>query len=118
MPTPVIAVEPVSTTPGDIELSDAKATLVDGKVVQFEVRYRFSKGKPDKYYSCDVSFPGTPNHGVRMMSSWELKTEGVLKDGIVLSKPPVTSFEIHMSEAVSPQDGYNKISNVVSGKVE
>jgi hypothetical protein len=118
MPTPVIAVEHAPSTPGEIELSDAKATLVDGKIVQFEVRYRFTKGKPDKYYSCDISFPGTPNHGVRMMSSWELKTEGVLKDGIVLSKPPVKSFEIQMSEAVSPQDGYKKISNVVSGTVE
>jgi hypothetical protein len=117
-PTQVFAVEQAPSTPGEIELSDAKATLVDGNIVKFEVHYRFTQGKPDKYYSCEVSFPGTPNHGVRMMSSWELKPEGEIKDGIVLSKPPVKSFEIHMSEAVSPQDGYKKISNVVSGRVE
>jgi hypothetical protein len=111
-------VEQSPPTPGEIELSGAKATLVDERTVKFEVTYRFTKGKPSKYYSCDIAFPGTPNHGVRMMSSWELKPEGVIKDGIVLSKPPVKSFEIHMSEAASPQDGYKRISNVVSGQVE
>jgi hypothetical protein len=114
----VLPVQQSSSEPGEIELSDAKVTLADERTVRFEVKYRFTKGKPDKYYSCDVSFPGTANLGVRTMSSWELQTEGVIKDGIVLRKPPVTSFEIRMSEAASPQDGYKVISNVVSGTVE
>jgi hypothetical protein len=110
--------QPVSTEPGEIELSDPKVILAEGNTVRFEVRYRFTKGKPDKYYLCEISFPGTQNHGAKPMESWELKSEGVIKDGIVLHKPPVQTFEIRVSEAVSPQNGYKKISNVVSGPVK
>jgi hypothetical protein len=117
-PAQVLPVQQSSSEPGEIELSDAKATLADERTVRFEVKYRFTKGKPDKYYSCDISFPGTANHGVRTMSGWELQAEGVIKDGIELRNPPVKSFEIRMSEAVSPQDGYKGISNVASGQVE
>ena len=52
------------------------------------------------------------------MESWELKAEGVIKDGIVLSSPPVETFEIRVSEADSPQNGYKLISNVVRGPVK
>ena len=109
---------PVSTEPGEIELSEPQVTFTEPNQVRFEVRYRFTKGKPDKYYMCEVSFPGTPNHGAKPMESWELKSEGVIKDGIVLSKPPVQTFEIRVSEADSPQNGYKPISNVVSGSVK
>jgi hypothetical protein len=112
-----VVTEEVSQEPGEIELSDPRVTLVKPTLVQFEVKYRFTRGKPDKYYACDVFFPGTPNHGVRMLDGWELKAEGVIKDGIVISKPPVKSFEIHMSEAPTPRDRYQKISNVVSGPI-
>jgi hypothetical protein len=115
---PVQVTQPVSTEPGQIELSDPKVTLEGGNAVRFEVRYRFTKGKPDKYYMCEVSFPGTPNHASKTMESWELKSEGVIRDGIVLTKPPVTTFEIRVSEADSPQNGYKTISNTVSGPVK
>ncbi|MCI0701431.1 MAG: hypothetical protein L0241_10155 [Planctomycetia bacterium] len=122
-PTPVQIVQPgptgpVSTEPGEIELSDPQVTFTEPNQVRFEVRYRFTKGKPDKYYMCEVSFPGTMNHGAKPMESWELKSEGVIKDGITLSKPPVQTFEIRVSEADSPQKGYKTISNVVSGPVK
>jgi hypothetical protein len=110
--------QPVSTEPGRIELSDPKVTLEGPNTVRFEVRYRFTKGKPDKYYMGDIWFPGTPNHGSKPMQSWELKSEGVIKDAVVLSKPPVQTFEIRVSEADSPQNGYKTISNVVSGPVQ
>jgi hypothetical protein len=106
-----------SETPSEVLLFDPKVTFVEPNIIQFEVKYRFTKGQPDKYYACDVSFPGTENHGVRLMESWELKTEGMIKDGIVLSKPPVKSFAIQVSEAPSPMERYQKISNVVSGPV-
>jgi hypothetical protein len=109
---------PVATEPGEIELSEPKVTFTEPNRVQFEVKYRFVKGRPDKYYLCDISFPGTPNHAAKPMESWELKPEGLIKDGIVLSKPPVKTFEIKVSEATSPQDGYKKISNVVKGAVK
>jgi hypothetical protein len=115
-PTRVTA--PVSTEPGEIELSEPKVTFTKPNMIQFEVRYRFTKGKPDKYYMCDVSFPGTSNHAAKPMESWELKSEGVIKDGIMLSKPPVEKFEIRISESTSPQDGYKPISNVVTGPVQ
>jgi hypothetical protein len=52
------------------------------------------------------------------MEKWELKAEGVIKDGVVLSKPPVQTFEIRVSEADSPQNGYKPNSNTVSGTVK
>jgi hypothetical protein len=109
----------VSQTPGEIELFDPKVTVIEEPgLVQFEVQYRFTKGQPDKYYSCNIAFPGTSNHAVKRMDSWELKREGVIRDKIMLTKPGVKSFEITMSETASPQSGYKKISNVVSGPVQ
>jgi hypothetical protein len=110
--------QPVSQTPGEIELSDPKVTLAEPTLVQFEVKYRFTKGQPDKYYTCDIFFPGTPNHGAKTMGAVELNAEGVIKDGFKLQGPPVKSFEIYMSEAPTPRDQYKKISNVVSGPVK
>jgi hypothetical protein len=109
--------DPAATEPAVVELFDAQATFEEPNIVRFEVRYRFTRGRPGKYYSCDISFPGTANHGVKRMDSWELKKEGVIRDGVVLTKPPVKTFEIVLSEADSPQRGYKKISNVVSGPV-
>ena len=108
----------VSTEPGAMELSNPKVTLHEDNLVQFEVKYQFTKGKPDRYYLCEISFPGTKNHGAKPMACWELKSEGVIKDAITLTMPPVQTFEIKVSEAVSPQDGYKKISNVVAGQVK
>ena len=102
-----------------MELSDPTVTLLEPTLVQVEVRYRFTKGQPDKYYACEVSFPGTPNHGVKMMESWELKPEGVIRDKFQLRQPGAKSFEIYLAETPSPQQSpYKKISNVVSGTIE
>jgi hypothetical protein len=103
--------------PNEIELSDPKVTFEAPKTVRFEVKYRFTKGRPNQYYSCDISFPGTPNHAVKRMDSWELKAEGVIEDGVELSKPPVKDFEIVVSEAPTPRERYKQISNVVQGPV-
>jgi hypothetical protein len=121
-PAPIIVstqqTDPVDTEPGEMELSDPKVTFTEPNLVRFEVTYRFTRGKPTKYYLCEITFPGTKNHGAKPMENWELKTEGVIKDGIILSKPPVRKFEIRVSEADSPQQGYRKISNVISGEVK
>jgi hypothetical protein len=114
----VVPATPVSTEPGEIELSEAKATLTPPNRVRVEVRYRFTKGKPDKYYLCEISFPGTTNVGARPLDSWELQPEGLFKDVVHLNKPPVEKFEIRFSEAESPQNGYKMISNVISGPVK
>jgi hypothetical protein len=52
------------------------------------------------------------------MEKWELKSEGIIRDGIRLPNPPVTTFQIQVSESSSPQDGYRKISNLVTGDVK
>lgn len=117
-PVVVTVTDPVPTEPGEMELFDAKVTLEPSSIVRFEVHYRFTKGKPDKYYLCEISFPGTSNHGAKPMERWELKPEGVIKDGIILSRLPVQKYEIRVSEAESPQNGYKKISNVLSGTVQ
>jgi hypothetical protein len=117
-PAPLPAPPPVSTEPTEIELSEAKTTLVPPNVVQVEFKYRFTKGQPDKFYACDFSFPGTPNHAERRMESWELKPEGIIRDRITLTKPPVKTFEISMSESSSPMLPYHKNSNVLRGPVQ
>ncbi|HET6575981.1 MAG TPA: hypothetical protein VFG68_20440 [Fimbriiglobus sp.] len=109
---------PVSTEPGAIELSDPKVTFEEPNRIRFEVHYKFTKGGPEKYYLCEVTFPGTANVGAKSMESWELKPEGVIKDGIILTKPPVKTFEIRVSEANSPDEGYKLISNVATGEVK
>jgi hypothetical protein len=116
--TPAAVAPRPAQTPGEIELSDPKVTLLEPKLVQFEVAYRFTKGQPDKYYSCDISFPDTPNYGVKRMQNWELKPEGVIRDKIVLTQPGVKSFKIHMSESLSPRETYKKNSNEVGGPVQ
>jgi hypothetical protein len=104
--------------PGEVKLSNPKATYRDPTTVMFEVKYRFTKGRPSMYYSLEISFPGHPNHRVKKIESWELQQEGVIKDGVELSEPGAKSFEIYMSEASSPQGGFKKISNVVSGPIK
>jgi hypothetical protein len=119
-PAPIVVESPApeSAGPNEIELYEPKATLVEPMLVQFEVKYRFTKGRPNRVYSCEIFFPGTLNHGVKSMDSWQLQTEGVIKDGVNLRETPVKEFEIHISEAVTPQDGFKKISNVVRGEVK
>jgi hypothetical protein len=113
-----------SKEPSEIELSDAKVTFRkpasadDRTIVMFEVKYRFTKGLPTRWYKLDIAFPGTTNHGFKELGFLPKDTEGVIKDGIELRHLPVKSFEMHVSEAASPMDRYHKISNVLSGPVE
>jgi len=55
---------------------------------------------------------------VKYMEGWELKDSGVLKSGLVLKSADVKEFEVRITEALLPQDGYKPISNVVKGQVE
>jgi hypothetical protein len=115
---PAVAVEDEPYEPCEVELSDAKVTLAEPGVAKFEVKYRFTKGKPAWFYSCEVTFPGTANRAVKRMQNWELKSEGVIVDRVALKEKPVKVFEISLSEAPSGRDAYKKISNVVKGAVE
>jgi hypothetical protein len=117
-PAPIVVTAPADPTPGAVELSDAVVTLAEPGVARFEVKYRFTKGRPDKFYACHVSFPGTPNRAVKSMQHWQLKAEGgVIRDAIALAQPGVTTFEITLAEAPTGQDPYTTISNVARGTV-
>lgn len=114
-----IELPPVSDEPGQVELYDVKATRDKPDLVNFEVKYKFTKGKPDKYYLVEIRFPGTNNLGNKPMEHWQLKPEGVIKDGVTLRQPEgVKTVEIVMSETVNPMAGYTKNSNVATGEVK
>jgi hypothetical protein len=108
----------VPKEPSQIELTEAKAVMKPGNLVEFEVKYEFKKGKPLKFYLCTIKFPGTDNQGIKYMDGWELKESGVIKDGIPIHTPPVTTYEIKISEAIHPEQGYDLISNVLTGDVQ
>ncbi len=115
---PVPVPPKVSAEPRQVELSDARAKRIEPELVEFEVRYRFTQGEPCQAYACDITFPGTSNHGVRKMENWELKHEGVIRDRVTLSSPGAKTFSITLSEAPSRRESYKKISNVVSGPID
>jgi hypothetical protein len=119
LPTVVAEAAPGPVEPGRIELSDPVVAFVAPNRIDFAVKYRFVQGRPDKSYLCEITFPGTPNVGVKPMASWQLKAEGgVIKDGVILTQPPVDKFSITVSEAVSPQAGFTVCSNAVTGEVK
>jgi hypothetical protein len=117
-PSTTVVVRTMPTTPSEIELSEAKVTLLEPTKASIEVKYRFTKGQPNQCYSLDITFPGTSNQGIRRMDGWELKKEGVIRDQVMLREPGAKSFEVTMSETPSPQLGYKKVSNVVSGQIQ
>jgi hypothetical protein len=104
--------------PAEVELYDPKVYFRDAEVVMFEVKYRLTKGKLDKFYECQIAFPGTPNAGIKDMSRSELRAEGVIRDGVRLYKLPVMSYEISLSEGRSSRGPWKKISNVLRGTIQ
>lgn len=109
-----------TTTPREIELSDATMKYRDAEVVLFEVKYRFAKGQPQPgyEYQLEVDFPGTANHGLKPLIGRQVQKESIVKDGFQLSKPGAKSFEMKITEAQSPQHPYHKISNVATGTIQ
>ena len=104
---------------GQVELSNPKVTLVPPQLLKFEFDYVFVKGSPTKSYMCELTFPGTDNTGRKALEGWELKPSGVIKGAIELQSldPPTLTYEIALGEADVPQNGYERISNVLTGEV-
>lgn len=118
---PPPAPEPVdTTTPREVELSDATIKFRDERVVVFEVKYRFTKGQPQPGYEyrLDATFPGTTNSGLKPLVGREVGKEGVLKDGFQLQQPGAKTFEFTLLEAPSPMHPFKTISNVVRGTIQ
>lgn len=108
----------VSTEPARVELQDAKAVLDDLGIIRFEIDYRFTSGKPRKHYVVEIRFPGTDYIGAKPINPGELDPEGTIKTGIEVGDRPVDTYEITLSEADSPQQGYTLISNTLTGTVK
>ena len=118
---PAATVPDASSEPrerGAVELVDAKATLDELNVANFEIQYRFTAGAPTKFYLCNIAFPGTEQWGVKPLESYEMSPQGVIRTGIEVGKQPVREFEITLSEADSPDQGYHLISNTLRGRVQ
>lgn len=117
-PAPTPASPAPDPGPTEIELSDFVATYEAPDRVRMEIKYRFVKGRPDRFYSLQLRFPGTKNGGVRMMDAWEMKPEGVIRDWFTMHHGRPATAEAVMAEAVSPQNGYTPASNVVTTAVK
>jgi hypothetical protein len=105
--------------PTAIELSEPKVVLDDPTAVSYEVKYRFTKGQPaaGRWYNCEIIVEGA-GVGLKQMGGDEMNSEGVVKDGVRLPKPPTGSYQIKISEASSTGGPFRLASNVLSGRVK
>jgi hypothetical protein len=103
-----------------IEISEPLVRFEAPNLIRFDFKYQFTQGTPNKFYLCEIVFPGTPHHGKKYMESWEMEKKGIVKSGIELPElePMVSDFELKVSEAVQPDAGFYKVSNVLVGKVD
>ncbi|QDT56974.1 hypothetical protein Pan44_50370 [Caulifigura coniformis] len=116
---PAITATETKSEPGVVELSDPKVTPGDDNLIKIEFHYRFTSGSPVKTYLLEMSFPGTNERGQKAMEGWELKPEGVIKTAVQVGDPKaVTKYSIVMSEADSPDRGYTRNSNELTGELE
>lgn len=110
--------KPLQQGPSRVELIGATAKLDDSGIVRFDIQYKFTSGSPTMFYQCDIKFSGTDRYGLKPMTADELEQSGSILTGIEVGNADVKDFEITLSEAVSPDQGYHLISNTLRGVVE
>jgi hypothetical protein len=115
---PTITATATKAEPGVVELSSPKVTRGENNRINFEISYKFTSGAPVKIYQLEMSFPGTNERGFKQMESWELKPEGVIKTAVEVGDPTVSKFRIVLSEADSPDRGFTRNSNELTGELE
>lgn len=115
---PAITATATKVEPGIVELSSPKVTRGENNRINFEISYKFTSGAPVKTYQLEMSFPGTKERGFKQMESWELKPEGVIKTAVEVGDPTVSKFLIVLSEADSPDRGFKRNSNELTGELE
>jgi len=103
--------------PAEVELGEPTASFQAPGIVRVEIPYKFVAGSPVAHYGCEVKFLDTDFTGLKFMQAWELKKEGVIRDGFEVGKEPKGAFEVVFTEAESPDRGYHPISKVVTGQV-
>lgn len=109
---------PKATGPSKVELTDATAKLDELGIVRFDIHYEFTSGGPTKFYQCDITFIDADRYGIKPMMADELAQSGSFKTGIEVEDAPVKEYEITLSEAESPDQGYRLISNTLRGEVD
>lgn len=110
--------KPVQPGPSQVQLTGAAAKLDESGIVRFNIRYEFTSGSPTVFYQCDIKFLETDRYGLKPMTADELSQSGSIITGIEVGDAPVKEFEITLSEAVSPDQGYHLVSNTLRGVVE
>lgn len=103
--------------PAEVELGLPTASFEAPDIVRVEIPYKFVVGTPVANYGCEVRFLDPEFKGLKYMQAWELKSEGVIRDGFVIGTEPKGAFEVVFTEAESPDRGYHPISKVVTGQV-
>ena len=103
--------------PAEVELGEPTAYFQAPDIVRVEIPYKFVAGTPVAHYGCEVKFLDSDFKGQKYLQAWELKNEGVIRDGFVIGNEPKGAFEVTFTEAESPDKGYHPISKVATGQV-
>ena len=103
--------------PAEVELGVPTAYFEAPDIVRVEIPYKFVVGGPVAHYACEVKFLDSGFIGTKSLEAWELKIEGVIRDGFVIGNEPKGAFEVVFTEAESPDQGFHPISKVATGRV-
>lgn len=104
--------------PAEVELGVPTTSFQAPDIVRVEIPYKFITGSPVAHYGCEVKFLDSEFTGFKAMEAWELKNEGVIRDGFQIGRAPKGAFEVVFTEAESPDRGYHPISKVVTGQID
>ena len=103
--------------PSVVELQKVDAFIDADDILRLEVFYKFTSGAPTKHYMCSVKFPNSERTMTKYMTAAELTKEGSFKTAIEAGEMPPQVFELVLGEAESPDQGFDDISNTVTGPV-
>ncbi len=115
--TPVMSTI-TDSEPGIIEIGKVDVKVNDENLAEFKIHYKFTSGRPAKYYMCNILFPGSERRGLKPIEKWEMKPEGIIIAKIDLGADNLDAFTIQLEEADSPDKGYTANSNLYEGKLK
>lgn len=101
--------------PSVVELQKVDAIVDREGIVRLQIHYKFTSGAPTRHYLCKIRFPDIDRTIAKFMSAGELSREGAFKAAIEAGETPPESYEVVLSEAESPDAGFDPISNTLTG---
>lgn len=117
-PSPVVSTAIVTNRePGKIEITDVKFRIDQNNEVHFNIDYSFTSGEPNKHYMVTFLFSPMEFRKEKPMHAWELKKQGVITTRFEIENEQWNDFTIVVSEADSPDQGYEPISNTFASKL-